>query len=462
MIRSCILFILIFGSITLAFSQDELSESPKPVKVVVSSLETVDDSGKFIRPRFPGCEKEEVPGKYKYLCSQKKFAAYMDRVLDYPKDARDEGVQGKVIVTFTVEKDGNISNPTIERSPDERLSAECLKALAFTVEDEYIWKPATVDGELVQSMVRMPIDFRLGYKSIKSKKPITYINVPDIMESAPVGADGTFQFASQSDVDAEKVYDDVEKNPYFEGCNEKGMSLIDRYKCSRKEYYAYIDQQIIYPVGAKADRIQGVAKIECIVEKDGTVTNPRLMRDPGSGLGAEAMRIISAMKDSVGIWSPGKIGDVPVRTRMELPIRFRLSAEDIQPLVVLRHSKKKILHDCTRMEDPLLLNAIDGIKVKKYKSSKVPLEYGEKGRYGVYIAKVSKKLGRKPGAIKRQEEVEAYEMYYKGMTINEADKVLDLQFDEVTAAGEIIIYTIKGRTIAVIQKDLVHTQIVTL
>jgi len=257
MIRYSILFFLLMVPTILVFGQNE--ESTEQLPVNGDSLAT------FIQPRFPGCEKPEIPGKYKYLCSQKKFVAYLDRVIKYPKDARDEGVQGKVIITFIVEKDGSLSDMQVERSPDERLSEASLKALAFTVEDDYIWSAATLDGEKIRSMVKLPIDFRLGYKSIKSKRPITYINIPDIMESAPVGLTGKAMLSDQTDVDTDKVYDDVEKNPYFKGCDAQGMSLIDRYKCSRSSYYSYIDKQINYPEAAKADRIQWGAKVECVI-----------------------------------------------------------------------------------------------------------------------------------------------------------------------------------------------------
>jgi len=447
------------------------------------------DLSSFVAPRFPGCEEDDVPGKYKYLCSQKRFVNYLERYIKYPKSAVKSTTQGKVIVSFIVELDGTISNAQVVRTPNEVMGAECLQAINLLNEDEYVWTPAVMDGHSVRSRVELPVDFRLGYKSIKSKKPITYVNIPSIMTSVPVDADGLALVKERNIMDTNKIYDDVEVSPYFKSCKEDQSKLIDRFKCSRAAYNAYIKKHMVYPVAAKQNRVQGIAKVGCVVEIDGTISDPKLLRDPGAGLGEEAMRLISQMKDSIGMWTPAEIGGKAVRANFQLNVRFVLAEDDINPLVIIMDKKKNVIHDCIRLSDPDIIKTVSGAKVKKVSTAKAQLTYGEKGRYGVYQIRLPKGKGKLPAPLRKQEEVEAYEMYFTGLVVSpsDTDKSVELAFDEVTEAGEIIVYNLDGRTIlkktitnetfathhfdlndskgqlfliSITQKDLVHTRIV--
>ena len=252
---------------------------------------------------------------------------------------------------------------------------------------------------------------------------------------------------------------------------------------------AYISKQIQYPDEAKRNRVQGLAKVEGIIERDGTISNPKLLRDPGSGLGEEALRLIGQMKDSVGLWTPGEVGGIAVRTRIELPIIFQLKRDDIAPLVVITDSDKNVLHDCIRVADISVLEGIDGVAIKELSSKKSRLDYGEKGRYGVYQVKLPKGKGRLPSALRKQEEVEAFEMYFDGLVLDTDQRKLIYSFNDLSSDANIVVYNVGGRTIAeswvttedqlegeidlsstrsklffvsIIQKDLVHTRVIKL
>ncbi|TPD65879.1 energy transducer TonB [Flavobacterium microcysteis] len=58
-----------------------------------------------------------------------------------------------------------------------------------------------------------------------------------------------------------------------------------------------------------------------VVEKDGTLTNIKVIRDPGYGLGAEAIRVLKSIKTK---WKPGIQNDKPVRTAYNLPITVEI------------------------------------------------------------------------------------------------------------------------------------------
>ncbi|KIA85182.1 energy transducer TonB [Flavobacterium sp. AED] len=59
-----------------------------------------------------------------------------------------------------------------------------------------------------------------------------------------------------------------------------------------------------------------------VIEKDGSMTDIQVKRDPGYGLGKEAIRVLKSLKTK---WSPGMIGSKPVRTAYNLPITVQMN-----------------------------------------------------------------------------------------------------------------------------------------
>lgn len=62
--------------------------------------------------------------------------------------------------------------------------------------------------------------------------------------------------------------------------------------------------------------------VSFVVEKDGSMTDIQVKRDPGYGLGKEAIRVLKSLKTK---WSPGMIGSKPVRTSYSLPITVQMN-----------------------------------------------------------------------------------------------------------------------------------------
>ena len=89
------------------------------------------------------------------------------RYIKYPNSAVEEGVQGRVVVEFIIEKNGEVSNVNIVNSVDERLDDEVLKVVRASPK----WKPATIKGEAVRVKTSIPVEFRLTRDSkIKIKR----------------------------------------------------------------------------------------------------------------------------------------------------------------------------------------------------------------------------------------------------------------------------------------------------
>ena len=87
-----------------------------------------------------------------------------------------------------------------------------------------------------------------------------------------------------------------------------------------KELYIYLGNNIKYPVMAKESGIQGKVYVTFVVEKNGSITDVKVLRGIGGGCDEEAIRVVAAMPK----WKPGKQRGKPVRVQYNLPVRFTL------------------------------------------------------------------------------------------------------------------------------------------
>ena len=87
----------------------------------------------------------------------------MYQYLKYPKAAVRDGIQGRVMIEFVINKDGKISDVKVQRGVSEELDAEAVKVVSASPK----WKPGKVNGEKVRCSMTIPVEFRLEKKSGK-------------------------------------------------------------------------------------------------------------------------------------------------------------------------------------------------------------------------------------------------------------------------------------------------------
>ncbi|HAS46643.1 MAG TPA: energy transducer TonB [Microscillaceae bacterium] len=85
-------------------------------------------------------------------------------------------------------------------------------------------------------------------------------------------------------------------------------------------FYKYIGENLDYPAQARRMSIEGTVVLQFIVEKDGSLTDFKVLKSVGGGCDEEAIRVLKKSPK----WSPGKQRGVPVRVRRSIPIRFTL------------------------------------------------------------------------------------------------------------------------------------------
>ena len=108
------------------------------------------------------------------------------------------------------------------------------------------------------------------------------------------------------DLQEEEVFLSVEENPEFPGGPAK---LLE-----------YVQKNLKYPMMARESDIQGKVFVGFVVEKDGSVSNVKVLRGIGGGCDEEAVRVVQSLPK----FKPGKQRGNPVRVAYTLPIVFKL------------------------------------------------------------------------------------------------------------------------------------------
>ena len=149
-------------------SQEELTEDDR----VVASVDVndgVDDATKTVvtkevvvveeKPKVEETfelanvqEKPEFPG------GEKAMYDFMNKNLRYPAAAQEDGIQGTVVVQFTIGKDGSVTNVKAVRSPHESLANEAVRMVNSMPK----WPPGRNNGQAVKVNYTLPGRFKLS------------------------------------------------------------------------------------------------------------------------------------------------------------------------------------------------------------------------------------------------------------------------------------------------------------
>ena len=106
--------------------------------------------------------------------------------------------------------------------------------------------------------------------------------------------------------EVEKVFDVVEQMPSFPG----GPSAL----------MEWLSNNVKYPVVAQENGVQGRVVVSFVVERDGSITDVKVVRGVDPSLDKEASRVVKAMPR----WIPGKQNGSAVRVKYNVPVAFRL------------------------------------------------------------------------------------------------------------------------------------------
>lgn len=85
-------------------------------------------------------------------------------------------------------------------------------------------------------------------------------------------------------------------------------------------FYKYVQKNLKYPAQARRMGVEGKVFVQFVIDKDGSITDVKVVKGIGAGCDEEAVRVI----ESAPKWKPGKQRGRPVKQRIVLPISFKL------------------------------------------------------------------------------------------------------------------------------------------
>ncbi|MCC5944388.1 MAG: energy transducer TonB [Bernardetiaceae bacterium] len=147
---------------------EETQDDQKPAQATPTETKPIetnqpnDDANK--KPKVTEKPKEDL-GEVFELVEQnatpiggmEAFYEYVSKEVKYPEQARQNKIQGKVILSFVVEKDGKLTNAEVMKG----VGAGCDEEAVRVINNAPAWKPAKHRGENVRQRMRVPITFRL-------------------------------------------------------------------------------------------------------------------------------------------------------------------------------------------------------------------------------------------------------------------------------------------------------------
>ena len=214
---------------------------------------------------------------------------FIGKNIKYPAEAIEKGIQGRVIIQMVVTKEGDIAEAKVVRSIDPLLDAEALRVINSMPK----WKPGKQKGEAVNVKYTIPVMFRLS-------SPDGEVKEVKNQEGETVGV------GTQAKVDENGIHMVCEEMPEFPG----GM----------RECMNFLGKNVKYPATAQEKGIQGRVIVQFVVNRDGSIVEPKVVRGVDPELDAEALRVISIMPK----WKPGKQKGEAVRVKYTIPVMFRL------------------------------------------------------------------------------------------------------------------------------------------
>ena len=219
-----------------------------------------------------------------------EFRKWIGNNYQYPQAAIDAGVKGTIKTRFIIEKDGSLSDIKIVEDLGHGTGEAALELLKKSPK----WIPAIQNGYKVRYDFILPIRLDLT-------------DMGEVEESSQANIQGKRGENISKKVEGNETFSAVEIQPQPPGgLNAYRQWIGDNYKYSQ----AAIDAEV-----------KGTIQVTFVVEKDGSLSDLKVVRDLGHGTGNAAIAVLKTSKR----WSPGIQNGKTVRVAYSLPIRLDLT-----------------------------------------------------------------------------------------------------------------------------------------
>ncbi|NJB71062.1 TonB family protein [Saonia flava] len=276
-------------------------------------------------PIFPGCENIED----KKACFNEKIHEHIRKNFNYPKEAQEKGIQGRVNVMFTISKKGEMVDFRM-RGPDSLLEKEAERIISRLPK----MKPGKNGGKKVGVAYSIPITFKLKGSDDEVSSAVEKYNqlleerdrllkTSNDKNSIIVNLDKQLlalknrisENLTNSLSNKNIPYGTVDQVPIFPGCED----VDDKKTCFNEKMIEHIKKNFWYPKDAQTEGVQGRVNIMFTINRDGNIANIR-KRGPDRRLEDVAVGIISRLPKM----KPGIHHGNAVNVPYSIPITFKL------------------------------------------------------------------------------------------------------------------------------------------
>ena len=220
----------------------------------------------------------------------------------------------------------NVAQNVFSASSEHETTVE-LEAVEEEVEeeeeeDEIVYEIEELE-QLVEEEQVMSSEKFTAYEMDDEVKPEEVTKTQDEMAQSNIAV-GAFNVEGQEEAEHvlkvnEKIVDEipevVEDTHVFEVVEQ-----MPQFPGGDAALMQYLSSHIHYPAVAEENGIQGRVVCTFVVEKNGSITDVRVVRSVDAALDREAQRVIKSMP----AWIPGKQNGAPVRVKYTVPVTFRL------------------------------------------------------------------------------------------------------------------------------------------
>lgn len=199
------------------------------------------------------------------------FRTWVQSQIRYPAEALKRGIEGRVVLSFIVERDGSVSTIQLLQSPDRILSEEARRVVSSSPK----WTPGRQNGHLVRVRYMLPVDFSIPKK----------------------------ETAAQSTA-----------------AQKPGLASMQFEIGNLNAFRSWAMQRLRYPAKAREQQTEGSVVATFTVGRDGRVDDIRIAGKPDPQLAEEVRRVVKASP----AWSPATRNGEATTVTVTLPVSFRI------------------------------------------------------------------------------------------------------------------------------------------
>lgn len=212
--------------------------------------------------------------------------------MQYPQEAYEQGIEGTVVLLFTVNKKGEVSGVKVWQTLESSLDQEAIRLFS-----KFLWLPGTLGG--------VPQAYEHYFRVVFKRKQFDRL------------------CKKRGYVKKDKPTEAVDESNRLYEIKQLDDGPISKYPDGSRSYTEYMMRNMKYPEGAYKRNISGTVRVVFVVEPDGSTTNVQVTNYLGGGCSEEAVRLLSALN-----WTPGKVDGKCVRTKMKIEVGFTLPKTD--------------------------------------------------------------------------------------------------------------------------------------